>query len=145
MKMSTRVLLLALGAASLGAVAGLPASADDNTPVTNGTGNCSTARDGAPNKRCLTKPREGQKTGFDQYADEQARLHAGRIKTFAGSGVNNSGHPYQVNSYSDGSGDIRTTDPKTSITTYSVRNADGSISSFTSRPGGGSGGRTSSR
>ena len=49
-KTSTMFVLLTLGAASLGAAMTLPASADDNTPTTtNGTGNCSTARDNANN------------------------------------------------------------------------------------------------
>ena len=61
MKKSTTFALVAIGIASLCATVALPASADDNTPVTNGTGNCSTARDQAPNKKCLTKPKEGQK------------------------------------------------------------------------------------
>jgi hypothetical protein len=108
MKTSTTFVLLALGAATLSASISLPASADDNTPVTGGNGNCSTARDSAPNKHCLTKPKEGEKIGFDQFADEQAKLNAGRIKTttYSGSGVNKDGHLYEVNSYSDGSGDI---------------------------------------
>ena len=147
MKTSTTLVLLALGAASLSVAMTLPASADDNTPVTGGNGNCSTARDSAPNKHCLTKPKEGEKVGFDQYADEQARLNAGRIKstTFSGSGLNKDGHPYQVNSYSDGSGDIRTTN-SAGTTFYTVRNANGSVSTFSTHPGGGgSGGRTSTR
>lgn len=55
----------------------LPASADDNTPVTGGTVNCSTARDSSGNKHCLWKPKEGDKTGFDQFADERAKLGTG--------------------------------------------------------------------
>jgi hypothetical protein len=146
-KISTKFLLLVLGAASLSATMSLPASADDNTPVTGGTVNCSTARDDSGNKHCLWKPKEGDKTGFDQFADEQAKLNAGRIKTttYSASG-NNNGHPYQVNRYSDGSGDIRTTDPTTGTTFYTVRSANGTVSTFSTRPGGGgSGGRTSAR
>jgi hypothetical protein len=48
-KTSTIFVLLTLGAASLSGAMTLPASADDNTPTTNGTGNCSTARDNANN------------------------------------------------------------------------------------------------
>src|SRR5262245_18530067 len=112
MKMSTGFLLLAFSVASLSG-ATLPAIADDNTAVTGGTGNCSTARDGkqASGQHCLTKPREGQKTGSDQYADEQTKLQAGRIKstTYSASGVSSNGNRYQANRYSDGSGDFRTT------------------------------------
>jgi len=145
MKMSTGLLLLAFSVTSLNGGVTLPAFADDNTAVTGGTGNCSTARDGkqASGQHCLTKPREGQKTGSDQYADERTKLQAGRIKstTYSASGVSSNGNRYEANRYSDGSGDIRSTDAKTSITTYTVRNANGSISTFTSRPGpGGSGG-----
>lgn len=43
--------------------------------------------------------------------------------------------PYEVNSYSDASGDIRTTNPATGITSYAVRNANGTVSTFTTRPG----------
>lgn len=75
-KTSIRIVLLALGAAALSTSMSLSASADDNTPVTGGNGNCSTARDSAPNKHCLTKPKEGQKTGFDQFAEERAFLQA---------------------------------------------------------------------
>jgi len=42
MKTSTMFVLLTLGAASLNGAVILPASADDDTPSTNGTGNCST-------------------------------------------------------------------------------------------------------
>ena len=45
MKTSTMFVFLTLGAASLNGAVILPESADDNTPTTNGTGNCSTARD----------------------------------------------------------------------------------------------------
>jgi hypothetical protein len=78
MNTSTMFVLLTLGAANLSIATTLPAFADSNTPTTNGTGNCSTARDNANNKRCLTKPREGQKTGADQYADDREKLHSGR-------------------------------------------------------------------
>jgi hypothetical protein len=119
-----------------------PASADDNTPVTGGTVNCSTARDDSGNKHCLWKPKEGDKIGFDQFADEQAKLKAGRIKstTWSASGTDGNGHPYQGNRYSDGSGDFRDTDPRTGITSCTVRNANGGISTFTTRPGGGGSG-----
>jgi hypothetical protein len=76
-KTSTKLALLVLGAASLSAAMNLPASADDNTPVTGGTVNCSTARDSSGNKHCLWKPKEGDKTGFDQFADECAKLGTG--------------------------------------------------------------------
>lgn len=44
MKTSTTVLFV-LSVAGLSAALSLPASADDNTAVTNGTGSCSSARD----------------------------------------------------------------------------------------------------
>jgi hypothetical protein len=71
MKKSATSTLLALSAASLCAMLALPAFADDNTPVTNGTGNCSTARDAAPNKRCVTKIPDGK---LDKYADERTKI-----------------------------------------------------------------------
>ena len=146
-KASTKLVLFALGAACLSAVMNLPASADDNTPVTGGNGNCSTARDDAPNKHCLTKPKEGEKVGFDQFADEQAKLNAGRIKstTWSASGTDRNGHPYEGNRYSDGSGDFRDTDPRTGMTSYTLRSANGTVSTFTSRSTGGGKGGTSAR
>ena len=71
MKTSTMFVRLTLGAASLNGAVILPASADDNTPTKNGTGNCSTARDQAPNKRCVTKTPDGKQ---DKYAEERTKI-----------------------------------------------------------------------
>ncbi|MGA7208369.1 MAG: hypothetical protein WBX78_05665 [Pseudolabrys sp.] len=71
MKTSTMFVFLTLGAASLNGAVILPASADDNTPTTHGTGNCSTARDQAPNKRCVTKTPDGKQ---DKYAEERTKI-----------------------------------------------------------------------
>lgn len=91
MKKSTTFALVAIGIASLCATVALPASADDNTPVTNGTGNCSTARDQAPNKKCLTKPKEGQKP--DQDADARTKIKIG-VKYGEGSATNGKPSPF---------------------------------------------------
>ena len=72
-KMSNKFALLVAGVVGSSAAITLPALADDATPVTGGSGNCSTARDGAPNKHCLTKPKEGEKKGYDQYASERPK------------------------------------------------------------------------
>jgi hypothetical protein len=73
-KTATGLVMLVLGAASVSAALTFPAFADDATPVTGGSGNCSTARDAAPNKHCLTKPKEGDKKGYDQYAKEHPKV-----------------------------------------------------------------------
>jgi hypothetical protein len=72
-KTATALVLLVLGAASVSTALTFPTFADDSTPVTGGSGNCSTARDAAPNKHCLTKPKEGDKKGYDQYANERPK------------------------------------------------------------------------
>jgi hypothetical protein len=97
----------------------LPAFADDNTPVTNGTGNCSTARDAAPNKRCVTKIPDGKQ---DKYADQRTKIG---VKYGAGSvGQNGKVSPF---------GTGRTAPP-----TSDIKNGEWTTVWF-STPGGGTG------
>lgn len=93
MKTSTTFVLFVLSVAGLSAALSLPASADDNTAVTNGTGSCSSARDQkvASGQRCLTKPKEGQKP--DQDADARTKIKIG-VKYGEGSATNGKPSPF---------------------------------------------------
>jgi predicted lipoprotein with Yx(FWY)xxD motif len=68
MKTSTMFVLLSLGAANLSTAITLPAFAEGNTPTTNGAG---IAQPRAMTLDRLTKPKEGQKMGADQCADDR--------------------------------------------------------------------------
>jgi hypothetical protein len=137
MKTSTKFAFLAFGAASLAVVMSAPASA-----LTQGGTNCLHYKDqakGSNQNQCVTRI-DGD------ILDKESELKRDGIKTvtWSSSSAGSNGHFYQYHRYSDGSGDILDTDTKTGITAYTIRNAGGKISTFTTRPGvGGSGGKRS--
>jgi hypothetical protein len=136
MKTSTKFATLMVGGASLIAILISPASAQ-----TVGGTNCLHYKDqakGSNQNQCVTRL-DGDKL------DKESELKRDGVKTttWSGSSASN-GHSYRYNSYSDGSSDFRDTDRNTGTTSYKVYSPNGTLSTFTTRPGGGgSGGKRS--
>jgi hypothetical protein len=126
------------GAATLSAIISMSASAQ----VVGGS-NCSKIRDmtkgSVGQTQCLTR-------ATDNIQDKEGDLRRDGVKTttWSASQTGSNGHSYQFNRYSDGSGDVRDTNPRTGATSYTVSSPTGVISTFRVTPGaGGSGGKHS--